>query len=158
MLSRLAVVLLCAVMVSGCAYTVASELEPHEPANGFKYYECKPLVVVSNAGVDIKYVPNPSKAYAVRFGTFLAKNKVVLKFRQGCGIESIESDQDSTAAIGLIQSVLDKLAPNAVAPTKTGGSAAAVRIEIYDIVFDNNGNILGLKRLLGKTLPAAVDG
>lgn len=144
--------------LSCCAYTTAHEIDPLESYNGFKVYECKPLVAIQQSGLSVVYVPNPSKAYAIRFGAFLAKNDVEILFNKDCGISKVKSNQDSTAIIELLQSALDKIAPNAVAAKETGGNTQTTRVELYEIIFTDEGSISRLKPLLRRDLPAVIDG
>lgn len=156
---KLFVALLASTLLSGCAYTFAYELGPDDSYIGFRVYECKPLIAIQQSGLSVIFVPNPSKAYAVKFGTFLAKNDVEIAFNKDCGISNLKSNQDSTAAIQLLQDVVDKLAPDAVVPKQTGGGAGTTRVELYEIVFNDDGTIDRLKSILQRDLPTpAVDG
>ena len=135
-----------ALMNAGCAWTTAVRVDPHAPdIDGFVYYECKPLVVVSGSSVNVQYVKNPNKAYAVRFGTFLAKNDVKLTFDRECGVTQINSNLDTTSIIPLLQDVLDKAVPD-LKPVL--GAANGTYLQVYDVVFDDLGNIVELKPLI----------
>ncbi|WP_269933440.1 hypothetical protein [Aminobacter sp. HY435] len=121
---------------------------------GIRIYEVKPLLVVSGAEVSLMMVPNYSRPYALKFSTFLAKHDFEATFQNGF-LASIKSNQDTTAvALALIKLVEEA--------TKAGGGGKAFadrgggtgdRFGIYDFVFDDNGNIAGLRPLVSdKTL------
>ena len=135
-------------LTAGCAWTTARPIDPNNTDffGGFVYYECKPLVAVTGSQISIVYVKNPNKAYAVRFGAFLAKNDVKLTFDRDCGAPKVESNLDTTAVLQLLQSALDKVAPDLkpVAGTASSGSVA----QLYEVIFDDHGDIVKLKPLL----------
>lgn len=145
------------VMLSGCAYTFAYDIEPGQPYIGFKVPECKPLVQLDQTGLKIVLVPNPNKAYAVKFGTFLAKNDVEVEFGDSCGLKKVKSNQDSTAFIQFLTAALDKI-PDAGGGPKPTGDKSVSRVELYEIVFDEDGTIQRLRPLLQRDLPVALDG
>jgi hypothetical protein len=138
-------------LTTGCAWTTATPIDPHDVERpnlfgGFVYYECKPLVALSGSSITILYVKNMSRPYAVRFGAFLAKNDVKLAFDKDCGITKVESNIDTTGIIELLQSALDKALPDA---KPAGGTAASGSIaQLYDIIFDEDGNIMRLRPLI----------
>lgn len=137
-----------ALMMSGCAWTTAVRVDPNAPdLDGFVYYECKPLVVLSGASMDVIYVKNPSRAYAVRFGAFLAKNDVDLTFNQDCGVTNVKSKLDTTDIIALLQDALDKVAPD-LQPKQVAGTANATAVQLFDVVFDQDGSIIELRPLI----------
>lgn len=137
---------------AGCAWTTARIIDPDDADlfGGFVYYECKPLIALTGSQISVVYVKNPNKAYAVRFGAFLAKNDVELTFDRDCGLTTVKSKIDTTDIIQLLQSALDKVAPdlNPVAGTSANSAVA----QLYEIVFDDEGNIETLKPLLSQEL------
>jgi hypothetical protein len=144
-------------MVSGCAWTTAVRIDPNAPEHdGFVYYECKPLVVVSGATVSVQYVKNPNKAYAVRFNAFLSKNHVQITFDKDCGLTEVDSNIDTTAIIPLLQDVVGKLLPN---PSPASGTGNNTVLQIYDVVFDDFGSVVELRPLIKSknlvSIPAA---
>jgi len=133
-----------------CAYVDAVPVSPNSDAPGIRIPMVKPLLVVGPQ-VGVLLVPNPNKQLALRFGAFLAKNELTLDFQQGM-LQSLDSHQDSTpvpvallAALGQAAAAGHNLLGAAFA-AQTGGGAA--ELQIYDIVFDDAGNLVGLKTLI----------
>jgi hypothetical protein len=135
-------------VLSACSYTTATRVLPGEDPRGFIYYECKPLLVVSGSTVSVTYVKNPSKAYAVQFGVFLAKNDVTIAFDKDCGVTSVKSTMDSTDILKLFETIADKVLP--AAQKSVAGEAAQSTVQIYDIVFDDAGEIVSLRPLVNQ--------
>lgn len=136
--------------LSGCAYNTAERIVPGDTeTDGVRVYDCKPLVLIQDGALSIIYVPDPSRATALQFGAFLAKNETSIEFGEHCGIKKIDSKQDSTDALKIIEAALNKV------PTRgfVGGAesgAVGGRAELYEIVFDADGGIVGLKPVYGR--------
>lgn len=137
---------------AGCAWTTARTIDATEADffGGFVYYECKPLIALTGSQISVIYVKNPNKAYAVRFGAFLAKNDVELTFDRDCGLTTVKSKIDTTDILELLQSALDKVAPDLKEVAGTSSNSAVA--QLYEIVFDEEGNIERLKPLLSQDL------
>jgi hypothetical protein len=137
--------------LSACAYVTAVPVGKDSPVEGIRIYDMKPLLVVTGNQVTVQLVPNPNKAYALRFGSFLAKHHFKADFNGGF-LTKIDSEQDSTEFISFLKDLLKKL-PNATNPQGAGisgtNAGAPERFQIYDLVFDDAGNLLGLKPLVG---------
>ena len=144
-----------AVLASGCAGTTAVPVSRTDTrTQGIRYYEVKPLLVLrtSDKGVaswDVIFVPNYNRGYALQFAAFLAKNDVEAEFSDGGALKKIGSKLDSTAAIDLIKlaaqvatgSPLKSMSPS------PGRSAGPQPPAIYEFVFDDEGNLTGLRPL-----------
>jgi len=136
---------------SGCAYVTAQPVRPGDRINGIRIYDVKPLLVVSGTSVTLQYVPNYNRAYALRFGAFLAKNHFQATMANGL-LTNVNANMDSTEFIKVITALIEKLpAPGTgfsgpAAPETPGGIKD--RFQVYDIVFDDDGNLVGLKPLL----------
>lgn len=135
---------------SGCAYVTAQPVKPGDRINGIRIYDVKPLLVVSGDNVTIQMVPNYNRAYALRFGAFLAKNDFDASISNGL-LTKVTANMDSTEFIKVITALVEKLptpkgfsGPNA--PETPGGIKD--RFQVYDIVFDDDGNLIGLQPLL----------
>ena len=136
---------------SGCAYVTAQPVRPGDRINGIRIYDVKPLLVVTGDSVSIQTVPNYNRAYALRFGAFLAKNDVDASISNGL-LTKVTANMDSTEFIKVLTALIEKLpAPGTgfsgpAAPETPGGIKD--RFQVYDIVFDHDGNLVGLKPLL----------
>lgn len=139
--------------VAGCANVSAVPVKPGSPVAGIRYYDVKPLLVVSGESVTPIIVPNYNRGYALKFSTFLAKHDFEATFQSGF-LTTIKSHQDTTALpIALVELVKAAVSSgNQIGDAfanKAGGTGD--RFGIYDIVFDDEGNIVGLKQLLVDT-------
>lgn len=142
---------LCLILaVAGCANVTAVPVKPGSPVAGIRIYDVKPLLVVSGDNVSLLMVPNYNRAYALKFSTFLAKHDFEATFQNGF-LTNVISHQDTTAvALALVQ-LITEVAKSGPMKGKTfaetaGGSGN--RFGVYDIVFDRDGNIIGLQPLV----------
>lgn len=133
---------------SGCAYVTAQPVKPGDRINGIRIYDVKPLLVVSGENVTIQIVPNYNRAYALRFGAFLAKNDCQAAMSNGL-LTSVHANMDSTAFIELLKVLAQKI-PEGFSGQGTPATPGGVtnRFQVYDIVFDDDGNLVGLRPLL----------
>lgn len=136
--------LLCILLLSGCTtFESHRAIGPDAMIDGLRIPDQKPLLVVSNGVVSTIMVPNADRATAINFRTFLAKNDVTMKFSNGV-LTELTNNQDSTAALATITEAIknvDKIAA-AFSAREQGG------FQVYDIVFDGNGNISRLQPLV----------
>jgi hypothetical protein len=136
--------LLLIMSLGGCTtFESHRALGPNATIEGLRIPDQKPLLVVSNGVVSTIMVPNADRASAINFRTFLAKNDVTMKFSNGV-LTELTNNQDSTAALQTITEAIknvDKIAA-AFSAKDQGG------FQVYDIVFDGNGNISRLQPLV----------
>lgn len=143
-------ILMTCLLVTGCAWSTAVEVKEGERARGFPFYGVKPLLKVSGNTVEVVVVPNTSKRYAARFGSFLAKNKIEAKFSGGF-VTSFTSDQDSTQVAVKFLEIVQGLGKAAIENLDKfkglSGKDPAFRsfsgndVRLYDIRFDERGNV-----------------
>ena len=133
---------------SGCAYVTAQPVKPGDKINGIRIYDVKPLLVISGENVTLQFVPNYNRAYALRFGAFLAKNDFQAAVSNGI-LTSVHANMDSTAFIELLK-VLAQKVPEGFSGQGGAATPGGIkdRFQVYDIVFDDAGNLVGLKPLL----------
>lgn len=131
----------------GCAYTNVVPVDPHDQiTQGFRVYDSKPILIVGQS-LEIKFVPNYSKAYAVQFGAFLSKNDFSIQVDNGV-VKQLDSKLDTTGIIELLKTVVEKTLPTVVgAPSGSGGIQTVTSVQIYDFVFDDEGNLIALRRV-----------
>jgi hypothetical protein len=137
-------------LASGCAYVTAQPVRPGERINGIRIYDVKPLLVVSGENVTIQMVPNYNRAYALRFGAFLAKNDFDASISNGL-LTKVTANMDSTEFIKVLTALVEKLpAPKGFSGPGAPETPAGLkdRFQVYDIVFDQEGNLVGLRPLL----------
>jgi len=137
---------------SGCAYVTAQPVRPGDRINGIRIYDVKPLLVVSGENVTIQMVPNYNRAYALRFGAFLAKNHFDATISNGF-LTKVNANMDSTDFIKVLTALVEKLPDipegfSGSQPKEPGGIKN--RFQVYDIVFDDEGNLIGLTPLIAK--------
>jgi hypothetical protein len=146
---RVVELLAVSLSLSGCAYVTAIPAPPGSNVEGIRIYESKPILIVTETATTVSLVPNYNRAYALRFGAFLAKNTMDVTWEGGF-IKEVKSDQDSTAFIDLLKQAVQTFGP---ALTGTGhatheGGGATSRFGVYEFVFDDEGNLTGLRPLL----------
>lgn len=139
--------------LGGCAYVTAVPAPPGSNVSGIRIYDVKPLLIVNGENVKIEMIPNYNRAYALQFGAFLAKNNVDASIQNGI-ITNVKADMDATDFIKVLTALIEKV-PEAgkgftgpQATTPSGGIQD--RFQVYDIVFDNDGNLLGLRPLVSQ--------
>jgi hypothetical protein len=136
--------------LAGCANVSAIPVGPGSNVRGIRIYDIKPLLVVSGENVSVVMVPNYNRAYALRFSSFLAKHDFEADFQNGF-ITKVKSNQDTTAfpiaLVNLIQEAVKTGNPVGQAFSAKGGGTGN-RFGVYDIVFDQDGNLVGLRRLI----------
>jgi hypothetical protein len=143
----------CALLLSfallagtGCAMTTAIPVHPDDKFTwGLRVYDSKPLLFVTKTGWNVVFVPNYSKAYAVRFDAFLAKNKSKVRLDNGTLSGDVEVDLDSTTIIPYLQNIAKQVLPG-------GGQGGNITetgelIAVYEFVFDEQGNYTHLHKL-----------
>ena len=147
--------------LTGCAYVTAQPLTgPNDTTtSGIRVHEVKPILVISNQTVEVKFIPNPDRGYAIKFGAFLAKNNVTLELENSV-FKKITADMDSTRFVQFLETVGKAAIENAGPLAALGGPAegdAPRSVWIYEFVFDGEGGIKELKLLapLGAA-PAAL--
>lgn len=134
-------------LVQGCAYVTAVPVKPGSNIAGIRIYDVKPILVVSGSSTEVKIVPNYNRAYALRFGAFLAKNNVDVTLQNGIPSQ-IKAEMDTTKFIDLLEKVVDKLPAGLGLSGEAPRAGVQDRFQVYDIVFDDQGNLVGLRPLI----------
>ena len=136
-------------LLSNCAYVTAVPAPPGSNVEGIRIYDVKPILIVTETSTTVNLVPNYNRAYALKFGAFLAKSNTEFDWEGGF-IKKITADQDSTAFVDLLKEAVKQFGPaltGAAHATHEGGGATS-RFGVYDFVFDDEGNLTGLRPLL----------
>lgn len=143
------VIAILLINIIGCAWTTVEPIKADDrKTEGFRYFDPKPLLVVTDTNTQIVYVPNYSKAYAVRFGAFLAKHDMKLTIADGAFFKEIDDKQDPTEFIkGLVALGQDALKAASSAAKAAADATAGQLVSIYEFEFDEFGNIKGLHQL-----------
>lgn len=138
-------------LAAGCANVTAIPVKPGSNVSGIRIYDVKPLLVVTGANVSLLMVPNYNRAYALRFSAFLAKHDFETEFQNGF-LAKLQSNQDTTAVpialINLVQEAVKIGRPIGTAFSGQADGGSGNRFGVYDIVFDEEGNLLGLRPLV----------
>ena len=139
-----------AALGSGCAYVTAQPVKPGDRINGIRVYDVKPLLVVTGETVKLELVPNYNRAYALRFGAFLAKNHFKANMTNGV-LTGVDAAMDTTALVEVLKTLADKI-PVGFSGAAGAGTTGGIkdRFQIYEIIFDYDGNLVGLKPLLAE--------
>lgn len=143
-------VLMLVFSAAGCAYTEVKRIAGNDTdTKGFRYYEAKPLLVVTDSTVQIVFVPNLDRAYAVRYHAFLTKHEIKLTNTEGWWLKEVHEKSDPAEFIkGLIALGQEALKAAAEAGAKAASQPVAGKlVGVYQFVFDGNGNIQEMKEL-----------
>lgn len=137
-------------MCSACASTIAAPVSfADRETKGFRVYDPKPMLLVTNKNAQVFFVPNYSRGYSVRFWAFMSKNDLTLKTADGAMTE-LGSHIDTTATLTLFQTLAQE-ALKQVDKLKALGSNVEGTITgeegLYEFLFDANGNFTGLGRV-----------
>lgn len=145
-----------ALSLSGCAWTKAVPVDYDDHSKwfklrteGFRVYEPKPLLIVTDANSKIVFVPNFNRGYAVQFGTFLAKNDIELNVDDGVLVKVV-SKQDSTNFLKLIQALGEKALEQAGKLAALGDTVEGTipgKVGVYEFLFDAQGNFTGIRKI-----------
>jgi hypothetical protein len=131
--------------LSGCAWTRITPVAPNDTVTpGLRIYDSKPLLFVTTGGGQINFIPNPDKAYAVRYGAFLAKNNIDIQLDHGI-VKGLKNDLDSTKLIELLQALAEKALPALTGSATAGTPVAGIPVAVYEFQFDGYGNLVGLR-------------
>lgn len=149
-LAKIGATLTVAASLGGCAYVTAIPVQPGSSESGIRIYDVKPLLVIAPSNVSVVIVPNYNRAYALRFGSFLAKHDFTADLQNGM-IAHLESKQDTTAVPIAILNLITEAAKAAGSLGKAFAADAQTsggRLQVFDIIFDTSGNLVELKPLI----------
>jgi hypothetical protein len=147
---RVATWLAISSILSGCAYVTAVPAPPGSNVEGIRIYDAKPILIVTETTTTVSLIPNYNRAYALKFGTFLAKNNVDVEWSSTGFLSKLSSDQDTTAVVDLLKQAVQTFGPalTGTAHAAQEGGGASSRFGVYEFIFDDEGNLKGLRPLL----------
>ena len=147
--------LLACLLLPACAYVTSVPVgADNADEKGIRYNSLRPILVVAGGQANIKYIPDPSREHALRFGAFLAKNNMDVKLADQGALSQLASDMDATASVGGLFDIANKLVEAALPSTgevSSGLVGGAGDVRIFDFVFAPDGTIVGLREL--KNIP-----
>ncbi len=150
MIERLLVAASTALVLSACAYSTAIPVDfSNTTTPGFRVYDIKQILIVNGQTITVDLIPNYNKAYAMQFGAFIAKNDYTVEMSRGY-ITKLDGKLDSTAIVPLLQDLVKTFGPALTGKGMSGGAEGGVqdRFQVYDFVFDDDGNLVGLRPLI----------
>jgi len=116
---------------------------------GFRIYDPKPLLIVTDTNATVVFIPNYSRGYAVNFHAWLAKNTSSVKQADG-GVNEMNVNLDSSDFLNFLgqlgQKALEQAATLKGLSSQVGG-AIADRQGVYEFVFDARGDFTGLRKI-----------
>ena len=137
--------------IAACSYISAIPAPPGSQIHGVRIPECKPLIRVAGNQIDVLWIANNDRAHALQVGTFLAKNDFKMELSNGC-LTKMDSNQDTTAVpiafLKLLEKSLDTARGVGTAFSGQGGTTVGGLMQLYEIVFDDEGTIERLKPLI----------
>lgn len=144
------VILLFTAIISGCSITTAVPVKYSDSkTEGFRIYDPKPLLVITDKQASIVFVPDYTRGYAVKFKAYLAKNKSKMVASNGAMTE-INADIDSTGVLDLLSSLGQEALKQAKTLSALGADVTGTisnKQGIYEFNFDVQGNFTGLTKL-----------
>lgn len=148
----IAKLLFVTLIISACSYVTAVPTTKYAPTEGIPIPTVKPLLVISGGQASILFVPNMNRTYALRFGSFLAKHEFSADLQNGM-LTKLSSKQDGTdvpiALIKLVQAAVEKGVPiGAAFSGQVNDAAGGGLVQVYDIIFSEEGDFIALKPLL----------
>lgn len=134
--------------LSACASASFKPYDKYDTTTpGIRIPERKPLVVLMGNTVSIQWVCNNDRGQAMQFGSFLAKHHMKVNF-DGCGgIDTLDSEQDSTEVPLKLIEFINEAAKTAFAPgTGTSGRTETTHegnlaFQIFDVRFGYDGTV-----------------
>jgi hypothetical protein len=147
--SMATVTVLVVLTVSGCAWVSVKPIPGSDlTTKGFRYYDAKPLLVVTDTNTQVIFVPNYSRAYAVRFGAFLAKHDFKLTIADGVFFKEVDDEQDPAEFLkGLVTLGQEALKAASSAAKAASDPVGGKLVAIYEFEFNDRGDIVGLRDL-----------
>lgn len=148
--ARAMIVVAAGLGLGSCAYVTAVPVKPNSKVHGIRVYDVKPLLVVSGTGTEVIMVPNYNRGYALQFGAFLARNNFSAAIKDGM-LTNVAADLDPSEFVKLLGTLASKLPSPGKSLSGQGEQASGGvqdRYQVYDIVFDDDGNLVALKPLI----------
>lgn len=153
--TRMFAVALAAMVLGGCAWVRVMPISAEDrTTSGFRYYDAKPLLVVTDTNTQVIFVPNYSKPYAVRFGAFLAKHDLKLTITDGVFFKEVDDKQDPAEFLKGLFAIGQEAIKAASSAAKAASDPVGGKLKsLYEFQFDNQGNFTGLKDITPARLP-----
>jgi hypothetical protein len=153
------VLALGAVLCAGCSWTRVRPLRNYEDrrTTGYRFYATKPYLLVTNEAVQVVYLPDYTRGYAVRWGSLLSKARLAIQLQNGVTLKESQSTVDATSIFGAMRDIFkdagtEALARAAAAPPRASGKFEA----LYEIVYDEKtGALKGLRKVADAPVPSS---
>ena len=149
-LTRTLLALTVATLLAGCAITTVTPVARDDTkTKGFRYYEAKPLLIVTQDSAQIVFVPNLDRAYAIQYRAFMTKHEISLTMTEGWWYKEIHEKSDPAEFIkGLIALGREALETATAAGAKAASDPVSGKlVGIYEFRFDGQGNIQTMHQL-----------
>jgi hypothetical protein len=89
----------------GCAYTIVKPLEPGDTGTrGYRFYGAMPYLLEGCTKLEVVYLPDFSRPYAVQPRAWLSKNQLELQLAAGQLVQA-RGEIDSTALLRFLETV-----------------------------------------------------
>lgn len=149
MKKSITVLAICGLLLNACAWVSVKPVKPTDTeTNGFRYYDTKPLLVVTDTNTQVIFVPNYSRAYSLSFGAFMSKHDITLETKDGTFFTKIDDKQDPAEFLkGLVALGQDAIKAAGQAAKAASDPVAGKLVALYDFVFDANGVFQKLNKI-----------
>jgi hypothetical protein len=168
LLKKMLPFLLAILAISACSYTTAEPVPfGDHRTSGFRFYEAKPLLVITPQSTTIVYVPDFERGYAATFGAILTKTHTDIKINNAT-LAEVSGDLDATGPLsGFFSYASTALQQGAklggvISENITGGVPG--KYGVFEFEVNGTGQITGLhpitppdflKQLVDVPIPAA---
>jgi hypothetical protein len=145
------VIALGAVLCAGCSWTRVRPIQSYEDrrTTGFRFYATKPYLLVTNEAVQVVYLPDYTRGYAVRWGSILSKARLSIQLQDGVTLKESQSTVDATSIFGALRDMFKEAGTEALARAAAAPPRASGKFEgLYEIVYDEKTGVLkGLRKV-----------
>jgi len=141
-----------AVFFTGCSSTRVVPLRAYDDPHttGVRYYAAKPYLLATSDGVQVVYLPDYSRGYAVQARTLLSRNTTALELENGVTLKTSNAALDATSLFGALGEIFKGAGKEALTALPAGAPPkASGRLEgLYEIVYDEKtGKLNGLRKV-----------
>jgi hypothetical protein len=143
------------VSMSACSYTTAEPVKfADRDTDGFRFYDVKPLLVITPTNTNVIYVPDFERGYSAQLGAILTKNKSIIKINNSV-LSEVEGDLDATGPLsGFFSYASTALTEGAklgavISESISGGVPG--RYGVFEFELDDAGQIVNLRPITGPT-------
>jgi len=151
---RLVMLVTLGVLVSGCATAEIKKIDPDSDAEGLRFFQPRPYLLVSAKTVDstsveytteIVWLPDYSEAYVVKPSGRIGKADLTVTLTNGWNLTNFTLNRDAS-----VPTVVDETIGTLVSLLKPTEDFQEIQPRLYRLDFDAKGHLTGLTRFAPK--------